>query len=459
MSSRLLRGEAGAPPPDWRAAAVDRALKAEEVGGDAEYALVRAARRALPGSPTLSVAVPSGPRYRAYLAERGARSLLPAGHWRLGRWDGLSPEFSWHSLAHGGGPPRGGTQEVEAAAFPSRHRGIGLLVFGHGGAASEGALKGFAEDLLAYCARPTGRALVYSNNEWRGDASLEEELGRVTWEGVVLAEGLARKIRASVEGFFGRREAYRAMGVPWRRGVLLVGPPGTGKTMATKALAASLPEVPFLYVRDLSGYDTQEEMIAEVFGRARELAPAVLVFEDVDGFVTPSNRSVFLNELDGFKGNDGLLVLASSNHPERVDEALLRRPSRFDRVFRLGLPGEGERREYCRRLLLGRPGLLGLVGGREGAEALAGEVARATGGFTLAYVQEAFVSAALEVAHGEGGPAAAAGGTGGEASPAFGVRVLRHAEALRAHVRDSREPEKLGEMRDPERPGLGFRST
>lgn len=85
-----------------------------------------------------------------------------------------------------------------------------------------------------------------------------------------------------------------------------------------RTVAASLPDYPFLYVRDLSGYDTQEEVIADVFERTRELAPAILVFEEIDGFVNDSNRAVFSNELEGFKSNDGLLVLASSNHPERV---------------------------------------------------------------------------------------------------------------------------------------------
>lgn len=231
----------------------------------------------------------------------------------------------------------------------------------------------------------------------------------------------------------------------------MVGPPGTGKTLVTKAVAASLPEYPFLYVRDLSGYDTQEEIIADVFARARELSPAILVFEDIDGFVNDSNRAVFLNELDGFHSNDGILVLASSNHPERVDEALLKRPSRFDRVFHIGLPGEDERRRFCLRLL-SRPELLRRVGGESGAQRLAADVAKRTGGFTPAYLQEVFVGAALEMAH---------GGVGGadrtdHESVSLGEIVLRRAEALRTHISDARDPQKLAEMRDPSRTGPGF---
>src|SRR5207237_7749294 len=75
-----------------------------------------------------------------------------------------------------------------------------------------------------------------------------------------------------------------------------------------------------------------------IFDRAREVAPCVLVLEDIDALVTDANRSLFLNELDGFASNEGLLVVATTNHAERLDPALAQRPSRFDRKYVFELP-------------------------------------------------------------------------------------------------------------------------
>ena len=71
--------------------------------------------------------------------------------------------------------------------------------------------------------------------------------------------------------------------------------------------------------------------MADVFNKARQLAPCILVLEDLDSLINDRNRSFFLNQLDGLTGNDGLLVLCTTNHAERLDPALSERPSRFDR--------------------------------------------------------------------------------------------------------------------------------
>ena len=106
-----------------------------------------------------------------------------------------------------------------------------------------------------------------------------------------------------------------------------------------KALINQLAQ-PCLYVRNF-GYDDQEGM-ALLFARAR-MAPCIVVLEDLDSMITNENRAFFLNELDGFSANTGVAVLATTNHPEKLDTAILERPSRFDRKYYFNLPAEPER--------------------------------------------------------------------------------------------------------------------
>ena len=146
-------------------------------------------------------------------------------------------------------------------------------------------------------------------------------------------------------------------------------------------------------MRDFSS-GNHADAVETIFERARKLSPCLLAFEDIDGLVTQGNRTVFLNELDGFQNNDGLLIIASSNHPGKIDEALLKRPSRFDRVFHIGLPALAERRTYCERLL-SRSSLADRLSPELDIPVLAQTVAEWSDGFTPAYLKEVFVSAAL----------------------------------------------------------------
>ena len=301
-------------------------------------------------------------------------------------------------------------------------------------------LSRFTRALQDFAARPANRSLIF-NAGWEDAPHLDAELGRVTWDDITLPDNILRDLREAVEGFFAQREIIESFGFTWKRGILLVGPPGTGKTMVCKAAAASLPDLPFLYVRSLDGYNP----IGQVFTRARKLAPCIVAFEDIDGLISAENRTVFLNEMDGFASNEGLLIIASSNHPGKIDEALLKRPSRFDRVFHLGLPEREERRAFCEHLLQ-RSSLADRLTPDFDSAALANKVADKTDGFTPAYLKEAFLSAALSRAH------------AGETSldQGFFDAVLEQVEELKSHLKRLKDPDALAEMRSGNE-SIGFR--
>jgi len=183
---------------------------------------------------------------------------------------------------------------------------------------------------------------------------------------------------------------YERYGIPWKRGVLLIGPPGNGKTHAIKALANDL-KLPCLYVKSFKSSDDPDQSgMREVFARARLSAPCLVVMEDLDALVTDENRSFLLNEMDGFASNQGVVVIASTNHPEKLDTAILERPSRFDRKYHFTLPAPPERLAYFKtwnqtlqpELQLKEAEFAALVEGTEG--------------FSFAYLKELFLSALMQ---------------------------------------------------------------
>lgn len=86
-----------------------------------------------------------------------------------------------------------------------------------------------------------------------------------------------------------------------------------------------------LYVKSFQSWRGEESSMEDVFSKARQMAPCMIVLEDLDALITDRNRSFFLNQLDGLQGNDGLLIISTTNHFEKLDPGLSGRPSRFDR--------------------------------------------------------------------------------------------------------------------------------
>ena len=172
-----------------------------------------------------------------------------------------------------------------------------------------------------------------------------------TWDCIYAEPVLMAAIRRNTQGFLDRLETYRRYGLPTRRGVLLHGSPGTGKTLIGKILCCQLRDT-FIWVRP--GNVCVPRGITSVFSMARDLSPSLVFFEDLDLFAAKRNHHGFgdlmlgelMNQMDGVKENDGIVVVATTNDLEAIEPALRDRPSRFDCVLEVAGLTDGIRQSY-----------------------------------------------------------------------------------------------------------------
>src|SRR6266496_3767154 len=266
--------------------------------------------------------------------------------------------------------------------YPSRHH--------HWIVAESKKLAEAFGEVCEWSSEVRSEVLVFQDGEWTKNKELFDAIKSATFDNLVLRDPLKQEIQNDFAQFFLSREVYERYRIPWKRGVLFIGPPGNGKTHTLKALVNQLGK-PCLYVKGFkSEYETDQENIRLVFQRARMTTPCVLILEDLDSMIDDKTRAFFLNELDGFETNTGVVVLATTNHPDRLDPAILDRPSRFDRKYYFDLPAGAERSAYIaawnKEL---RPEL-------RLSEAVTIEVVQQTEGFSFAYMKELFLSSMMQ---------------------------------------------------------------
>jgi len=203
------------------------------------------------------------------------------------------------------------------------------------------------------------------------------------WESVILPKKLKEKVMLNIVFPLDNEKLCIKHNIPWRRGVLLAGIAGTGKTQLARVLCNVLDnKTTVIWATPKALYDA--EKVKDLFEAARYFSPSLLIIEDIDfigksrDYVTDPIVGELLTQLDGNSPNHGVFVLATSNRPELLDKALLERPSRFDVKLMFNVPDSVHRLIMVKHFSVGKR-FKGVT---------YEDIAGMTSGFTGAYIKE-----------------------------------------------------------------------
>lgn len=197
---------------------------------------------------------------------------------------------------------------------------------------------------------------------------------------LVLPDSNPEQVLETIDYFWNNEDKFRAHGFLWKRGILLWGPPGSGKTSTVQQLSKQIVDKGGITI--YCDYPPNTAQGLSLLRRIEPDRPIVVILEDMDAIIQRHGEADLLAMLDGEHQTDNVVFVATTNYPQDLDDRFINRPSRFDEIIKIGMPTAAARQYY---LAAKNPRLLE-------SEGELNEWVNITDGFSIAHLKELIIS-------------------------------------------------------------------